>query len=430
MDRIRISGGIPLRGTVRTQGAKNAALPAMASCLLLKGQRMTLSNVPRLQDVETMEELLRSHGVSVVREADRYVFDVPETVSWEASESLVRKMRASSLVLGPLLARCGRVVLPLPGGCSIGSRPIDLHLKGLVQMGAKVEIRNGFVYAQADRLIGRRIYLDFPSVGATENLMMAAVLARGETILENSAREPEIENLAGVLRSMGVEIDTEGTGCVRIRGIGEAGGCDKRVIPDRIEACTYILAGVMTGGEVTVEDVVPEHIDSLLAKLEEAGVSFSVRREPRLAGCEESTVTVYPARRLKPLSIKTMPFPGFPTDLQPQMVAALTLSNGVSLVEESVFQARFLYAAELNRMGADIGIKGDTAVIRGVESLDGAAVRATDLRAGAALILAGLAAKGESCVEQAEHVLRGYESIDSKLNSLGARVVFESVSEK
>jgi UDP-N-acetylglucosamine 1-carboxyvinyltransferase len=420
MDRIKITGGIPLRGTVKTQGAKNAALPAMASCLLLKGQRMTLSNVPRLQDVETMEELLRSHGVSVSREADRIVFDVPETVSWEASESLVRKMRASSLVLGPLLARCGRVVLPLPGGCSIGSRPIDLHLKGLSQMGAKVDIRNGFVYAQADRLIGRRIYLDFPSVGATENLMMAAVLARGETIIENSAREPEIENLADVLRSMGVEIDTEGTGCVRIRGIGEAGGCDKRVIPDRIEACTYILAGVMTGGEVTVEDIVPEHIDSLLAKLEEGGVSFSVR--------EENSVTVYPVKRLKPLSIRTMPFPGFPTDLQPQMVAALTLSSGVSLVEESVFQARFLYAAELNRMGADIGVKGDTAVIKGVESLDGATVQATDLRAGAALILAGLAAKGESRVEHVEHVLRGYESIDLKLRSLGARIAFEPVS--
>jgi UDP-N-acetylglucosamine 1-carboxyvinyltransferase len=420
MDRIKITGGIPLRGTVRTQGAKNAALPVMASCLLLKGQRMTLSNVPRLQDVETMEALLRSLGVSVNREADRIVFDVPETVSWEASESLVRKMRASSLVLGPLLARCGRVVLPLPGGCSIGSRPIDLHLKGLSQMGAKVEIRGGFVYAQAERLIGRRIYLDFPSVGATENLMMAAVLARGETIIENSAREPEIENLADVLRSMGVEIDTEGTGCIRIRGIGEAGGCDKRVIPDRIEACTYILAGVMTGGEVTVEDIVLEHIDSLLAKLEEGGVSFSVR--------EKNAVTVYPVKRLKHLSIRTMPFPGFPTDLQPQMVAALTLSSGVSLVEESVFQARFLYAAELNRMGADIGIKGDTAVIRGVESLDGATVQATDLRAGAALILAGLAAKGESCVEQAEHVLRGYECIDMKLRSLGARIAFETVS--
>jgi UDP-N-acetylglucosamine 1-carboxyvinyltransferase len=382
---------------------------------------MVLNNVPRLQDVETMEELLRSHGVSIAREGDRVVFDVPEMVSWEASESLVRKMRASSLVLGPLLARCGRIVLPLPGGCSIGSRPIDLHLKGLVQMGAKVEIRNGFVYAQASRLMGRRIYLDFPSVGATENLMMAAVLARGETIIENAAREPEIENLADVLRGMGVEIEIEGTGCIRVRGVGEAGGCEKRVIPDRIEACTYILAGIMTGGEVTVEDIVPEHIDSLLAKLEEAGVSFSVR---------ENTVAVHPVKRLKPLSIKTMPFPGFPTDLQPQMVAALTLSSGVSLMEESVFQARFLYAAELNRMGADISIKGDTAVIRGVESLDGATVQATDLRAGAALILAGLAAKGDTCVEQPEHVLRGYEAIDRKLRSLGARIAFESESEK
>jgi UDP-N-acetylglucosamine 1-carboxyvinyltransferase len=432
VDRIKISGGIPLRGTVKTQGAKNAALPVMAACLLLKGRKMSLSNVPRLQDVETMEELLRSLGVSVGREEDRFVFDVPQSVSWEASESLVRKMRASSLVLGPLLARCGRVVLPLPGGCSIGSRPIDLHLKGLVQMGAKVEIKKGFVYAQADRLTGCRIYLDFPSVGATENLMMAAVLARGETIIENAAREPEIENLADVLRGMGVDIGIEGTGCVRIRGVEEAEGCDKRVIPDRIEACTYILAGVMTGGEVTVENVVPEHIDSLLAKLEEAGASFSVQAKPVQATPvqKENSVTVYPAKRLKPLSIKTMPFPGFPTDLQPQMVAALTLSSGVSLMEESVFQARFLYAAELNRMGANIDIRGDTAVIKGVKSLDGATVMATDLRAGAALILAGLAAKGQTCVEQAEHVLRGYESIDLKLRSLGARVALESVNEK
>ena len=413
MNVMRIEGGRPLQGTVRTQGAKNAALPVMAACLLLKGRTLTLSNVPELYDVSTMMELLTALGVTARREGKEVTLGVADEVSWEAPESLVRKMRASSLVLGPLLARCGRAALPLPGGCSIGSRPIDLHLKGLVQMGAKIEIRNGVVCAQADRLRGRRIYLDFPSVGATENLMMAAALAQGETIIENIAREPEIDNLAAVLRSMGVPIDMEGTGCVRIKGVEEVRSCRERVIPDRIEACTYLLAGVMTGGRVTVEDAIPAHIDSLLAKLEEVGVRFAVNG---------SAVTVFPADRLQSVSLKTMPFPGFPTDLQPQMAAALSLAEGTSVIEESVFQARFLYAAELNRMGADIRVKGDTAVISGVERLSGANVKATDLRAGAALIIAGLAAQGRTQVEDMVHVWRGYEAIDVKLRSLGAQV--------
>jgi len=421
MNVMRIQGGIPLRGTVRTQGAKNAALPVMAACLLLKGGTLALDNVPDLCDVSTMMELLGALGVEVSREEDRVLLNVPEDIAWEAPEHLVRKMRASSLALGPLLARGGRAALPLPGGCSIGSRPIDLHLKGLVQMGAKIEIRNGVVHAAADRLRGRRIYLDFPSVGATENLMMAAALARGETIIENTAREPEIENLAAVLRTMGVPIEMEGTGCVRIKGVDEAQPGRERVIPDRIEACTYILAGVMTGGEITVCDVVPAHIDALLAKLEEAGARFSVRK---------GEVTVFPVERLQSVSLKTMPYPGFPTDLQPQMTAALALAGGVSMVEESVFQARFLYAEELNRMGADIRIKGDTAIINGVRRLDGASVRATDLRAGAALILAGLSASGETRIEDMVHVWRGYEAIDRKLRGLGASVSLEEGGER
>ena len=416
MNVMRIQGGIPLRGTVRTQGAKNAALPVMAACLLLRGGTLALDNVPDLCDVSTMMELLGALGVEVAREEDRVLLNVPESIVWEAPEHLVRKMRASSLVLGPLLARGGRAALPLPGGCSIGSRPIDLHLKGLVQMGAKIEIRNGVVHAAADRLRGRRIYLDFPSVGATENLMMAAALARGETIIENTAREPEIENLAAVLRTMGVPIEMEGTGCVRIKGVDEVQPGRERVIPDRIEACTYILAGVMTGGEITVCDVVPAHIDALLAKLEEAGARFAVRK---------GEVIVFPVERLQSVSLKTMPYPGFPTDLQPQMTAALALAGGVSMVEESVFQARFLYAEELNRMGADIRIKGDTAIINGVRRLDGASVRATDLRAGAALILAGLSASGETRIEDMVHVWRGYEAIDRKLRGLGASVSLE-----
>ena len=421
MNVMKIRGGIPLRGTVRTQGAKNAALPVMAACLLLRGGTLALDNVPDLCDVSTMMELLGVLGVEVAREEDRVLLNVPEDIAWEAPEHLVRKMRASSLVLGPLLARGGRAALPLPGGCSIGSRPIDLHLKGLVQMGAKIEIRNGVVHAAADRLRGRRIYLDFPSVGATENLMMAAALARGETIIENTAREPEIENLAAVLRTMGVPIEMEGTGCVRIKGVDEVQPGRERVIPDRIEACTYILAGVMTGGEITVCDVVPAHIDALLAKLEEAGARFAVRK---------GEVTVFPVERLQSVSLKTMPYPGFPTDLQPQMTAALALAGGVSMVEESVFQARFLYAEELNRMGADIRIKGDTAIINGVRRLDGASVRATDLRAGAALILAGLSASGETRIEDMVHVWRGYEAIDRKLRGLGASVSLEEGTER
>ena len=421
MNVMRIRGGIPLRGTVRTQGAKNAALPVMAACLLLRGGTLALDNVPDLCDVSTMMELLGVLGVEVAREEDRVLLNVPEDIAWEAPEHLVRKMRASSLVLGPLLARGGRAALPLPGGCSIGSRPIDLHLKGLVQMGAKIEIRNGVVHAAADRLRGRRIYLDFPSVGATENLMMAAALARGETIIENTAREPEIENLAAMLRTMGVPIEMEGTGCVRIKGVDEVQPGRERVIPDRIEACTYILAGVMTGGEITVCDVVPAHIDALLAKLEEAGARFAVRK---------GEVTVFPVERLQSVSLKTMPYPGFPTDLQPQMTAALALAGGVSMVEESVFQARFLYAEELNRMGADIRIKGDTAIINGVRRLDGASVRATDLRAGAALILAGLSASGETRIEDMVHVWRGYEAIDRKLRGLGASVSLEEGTER
>ena len=309
MYKMKVRGVASLKGRVNTQGAKNAALPIMASCLLLKGQKMILDNVPNLQDIDTMTDLLRAMGVSVSRDKGTMTFDVPEDVSCEAPEHLVRKMRASSLVLGPLVARYGRAVVSMPGGCSIGSRPIDLHLKGLVKMGAKIEMRNGFVHASAKRLRGCRIYLDFPSVGATENLMMAAAFATGETIIENTAREPEIDNLATVLRGMGVKVDAEGAGCVRIRGVGETQDCRERVIPDRIEACTYILAGVMTGGEVTVDDVVPEHIDALLAKLEEAGVSFSVL--PTAGNGAGYSVAVYPniTKKLRPISIKTMPFP-------------------------------------------------------------------------------------------------------------------------
>lgn len=317
------------------------------------------------------------------------------------------------LVLGPLLARCGRAVMPLPGGCSIGSRPIDLHLKGLTRMGATIELVHGAVHATTKGLVGSRIYLDFPSVGATENLMMAAVFAKGETVLENTAREPEIFNLVEALRSMGASIEADGTGVIRISGVDTLHSASSRIIPDRIEICTYLLAGVATGGEVTVTDIIPNHIDSLLAKLEEAGASLRV---------EENQVTVYPGERIKSVSLKTLPYPGFPTDLQPQIMTALCLAQGTSVIQESVFQSRFLHVSELNKMGAKIDIQSNSAVITGVERFTGADVVATDLRAGAALVIAGLAAGDTTMVYHLGHICRGYEAMEEKLRHLGARV--------
>ena len=411
--KLKINGGRPLKGTVTAQGAKNATLPVMAAAILLKGKKLSLKRVPELLDVLTMADLLRSLGARVTFADSEMEIHVPEEISWETPSDLVRKMRASSLVLGPLLARCGKAVMPLPGGCSIGSRPIDLHLKGLSRMGATIDLVHGAVHATAKELTGTRIYLDFPSVGATENLMMAAVFAKGETVLENTAREPEIVNLVETLRSMGAVIEAEGTGVVRIQGVDTLSDASSRIIPDRIEACTYILAGAATNGEVTVTDIIPNHIDSLLAKLEETGASITVG---------ENAVTIHPSGRLKAVSLKTLPYPGFPTDLQPQVMAALCLAEGTSVIHESVFQSRFLHVSELNKMGAKIDLQGNAAVISGVESLTGADVVATDLRAGAALVLAGLAAHDCTFVYQLGHIHRGYEDMDRKLRSIGADV--------
>ena len=419
-----VRGGTPLKGTVTAQGAKNAALTLMPIALLLKGKKWKLSNIPKLSDTQTMIELLTSLGVKSSRDEndDGIIFDVPDEVSYNVPEQKARKMRASSLMLGPLMARCKRVVLPLPGGCSIGSRPIDLHLKGLVQMGAEIEISNGAVHARAKRLRGCRIYLDFPSVGATENLVMAAAFAEGTTTIENTAREPEIFNLTETLKAMGVPIEADGTGLIKVTGVEELDNIQARVIPDRIEACTYILSGVITGSEVTVKDVMLPHVDALLAKLEEAGCGFTVK---------DNSITVHPMKKakgylpLRPISVRTLPFPGFPTDVQPQTMAVLALANGVSTIHENLFETRFMHVAELKKMGANIDVSGNLTIIRGVEEFKGARVTATDLRAGAALILAGLAARGETIVEGFEHVTRGYESIDSKLSSLGAKVRIE-----
>ena len=422
---LKISGGTPLHGTVRTQGSKNAALPVIASALLLReGERLVCANVPHLKDTETMTALLQALGMSVVFENGSVTISRRGDLQCEMPADLVQKMRASSIVLGPLLAREGRAVMHLPGGCTIGARPIDLHLKGLAKMGADVRLDHGSVYAKADRLKGCRIYLDFPSVGATENLLMAAVLAEGETIIENAAREPEISNLVDALRAMGadVEFHKENPGMIRIQGCRDLGSGKVSVIPDRIAACTYLLAGVITDGQVTVTDSVPQHFDSLLAKLEEADVDYER---------QGSSVTVYPSRsKFKALSVKTLPYPGFPTDVQPQLMAALCLAHGTSIIKESIFESRFLHVPELRTMGASIETQGNSAVINGVRTLTGTGVQATDLRAGAALALAGLAAEGETRVYGLEHILRGYENFDTCLASLGASVSVEEARSK
>ena len=412
--RLVIQGGTPLRGSLTAQGAKNAALPVMASALLLKGRRLTLDRVPNLHDIHTMADLLRHLGVQIEFKGQRMTLDVPEDLQWETPSALVRKMRASSLVLGPLIARCGRAILPLPGGCAIGSRPMDFHLKGLAKMGASFDLVHGSVHAETPQLRPGRIYLDFPSVGATENLLMAAVLTEGETIIENAAREPEIVNLAETLRAMGAQVEGEGSGTLRVEGQKDLQDAEVRIIPDRIEASTYLLAGVITRGRVTVKDIVPDHIEALLSKLEEAGVGIQIQGD---------SVTVQAPDRWKGVSLKTLPYPGFPTDLQPQIMATLTLAEGTSVIHESVFDARFLHVGEFKRMGAKIELQGNTAVVTGVSELVGADVHASDLRAGAALVLLGLAARDETTIHELGHIWRGYEGLVEKLRALGANVV-------
>ncbi len=332
-----IRGGTPLYGTVDVQGAKNAALPVMAASILLKGKRLALKKVPDLYDIHTMSDLLRHIGITVEFKDNLMTIDVPDELSWDAPAELVRKMRASSLVLGPLIARCGKAVLPLPGGCVLGSRPIDFHLKGLAKMGAEIDLNKGSVYATAGRLKGERITLDYPSVGATENLMMAAALAHGVTYIENAALEPEIINLADVLRLMGIPVKGDGTQTIRITGKPEAGPAEAEIIPDRIEAATYLMAGIITKGSVTVRGIDSGLIDAILLKLEEAGAKIDIMLDEVTAGCKGS---------LTGIPVKTMPYPGFPTDTQPQLMAALSLASGTSVIHESVFDSRLLHINE------------------------------------------------------------------------------------
>lgn len=411
-DKMLIRGGKPLYGTINVQGAKNAALPVMAASILLRGQSLTLERVPDLHDIRTMIALLEDLGAKVEFRGHSMKIDVPQELKWETPADLVRKMRASSLVLGPLVARCGRAVLPLPGGCAIGSRPIDFHLKGLVKMGASIELEHGAVHATAEgRLRGTRIVLDFPSVGATENLMMAACLAEGTTYIENAAREPEIENLAQTLRLLGAPIEGDGTSVIKIIGQKELHSAQSEIIPDRIEAATYLIAGVISKGAVTVKGAEPRDLKELLSKLEEAGALVDVFGDEITARWNGS---------LNGVTVKTMPHPGFHTDTQPQFMAVLAVADGTSVVSESVFDSRFLHINEFKKMGAKIEVQENTALVTGVSKLVGTEVHASDLRAGAALILLGLAAEGETLVCDLRHVWRGYEDLVTKMHSLGA----------
>lgn len=414
MERLIVKGGKRLVGTVKTSGAKNAVLPIIAASIL-GDTPSRLDEVPMLEDVYTISEVLKCLGLKVSSpEPNILDIDSSEITSYEAPYELVRTMRASFLVMGPLLARIGRARISMPGGCAIGARPIDIHLKGFEALGVKIEQGHGYIEASApDGLKGARIYFDFPSVGATENLLMAASLAEGTTIIENAAEEPEIVDLANYLNKMGAKIRGAGTNVIRIEGVSRLHGADYTIIPDRIEAGTYMIAAAMTGGDVIIENVLPEHQKPLIAKLREAGA---------LVEDDIDKIRVAGPEKLKAVSIKTLPYPGFPTDMQAQMMAMMVISEGRSKVTETVFENRFMHVVELNRMGADISIEGRSAVIEGPCKLTGCDVRATDLRAGAAMILAGLVAEGTTRISDLHHIDRGYENIVAKLQSLGAEI--------
>jgi UDP-N-acetylglucosamine 1-carboxyvinyltransferase len=412
MDEIHISGGKRLTGEVRISGAKNSALPILASTILGNGE-CVITNVPRVVDVLTMGKLLSILGVKVSHEGDHAVIQADAIASTEAPYDLVKTMRASVLVLGPLIARWGEAKVSLPGGCAIGSRPINLHLAGLAKLGADISIEHGYITAKAKRLKGDRIYCDTPTVTGTENIMMAASLAEGVTILENAAKEPEIVDLAEFLVKRGARIHGAGTDVITIEGVSELHGGDHEVIPDRIEAGTYLAATAMTHGDVTVTHCRPGHLEAVLMKLREAGADV---RE----GKDRVRLTM--PDKLKGTDVKTLPFPGFPTDMQAQMVALMCRAEGTSVVTETVFESRFMHIEELRRMGADIRVEGNRLVVTGPKKLTGAPVMASDLRASAGLIVAGLAAEGVTQIQRVYHLDRGYERIEEKLRALGADI--------
>ena len=408
---IQVLGQTPLFGKVEVGSSKNAILPILAASLLTDEPRK-INRIPNIKDVEVITRVLSSLGVSIDQNSRSLQF-IGGASSNHPPYELVRQIRASFLVMGPLLARRGMVRVSLPGGCAIGTRPIDLHLKGFEALGAKINMSGGDVIARADSLQGNHIYLDFPSVGATENIMMAAALAQGTTYIENAALEPEIVDLANYINSMGGKVTGAGCNVIKIEGVKKLTSTEYTPIPDRIEAGTYMLAAAAAGGEVIIDNIIPEHLKAITAKLIETGAEV-------IEG--DKQIIVRRDREIKPIYIKTLPYPGFPTDMQAQFMAYLTKANGSSIVTESVFENRFMHVAELMRMGAKIKIEGRTAVIKGKKSLTGARVKATDLRAGAALLIAGLIARGSTTIMNSEHIDRGYEGIVEKFNNLGAKI--------
>jgi UDP-N-acetylglucosamine 1-carboxyvinyltransferase len=415
MEKLVIRGGAdrPLRGEVRVSGAKNAVLPAIAASLLT-GEEVRLTNVPRVKDVQTILTLIAGLGAEVRADGGRVSLRVPKIRSDEASYELVRAMRASILVLGPLVARYGKAVVPLPGGCAIGSRPVNLHIAGLQKLGATISLEHGNILAEADRLRGAEIEFEKKTVTGTENLLMAAALAKGETVLRNCAREPEVADLADLLNKMGAKIEWVDADTARIRGVKELGGAEHAIIPDRIETGTFLVAGALTAGDILVRDVVPEHVASVVDKLRASGAGVETEGGTALR--------VVGSAEVRAQDITTSPHPGFPTDMQAQFMVLLTQAAGTSIITETIFDRRFSHVNELVRLGASIEVQGDKAVVKGRTPLSGAEVVATDLRASAALVLAGLVASGETTVTEIEHLDRGYERIEEKLGGLGARI--------
>jgi len=412
-EKLIIFGGNRLQGTVRIDGAKNSALSIMAAALLTKDVCI-LRNVPRLTDVDTMAAVIRKLGVNVEWKEDNTLYiDSDNFNNYEAPYELVKMMRASILVMGPLLARLKRAKISLPGGCAIGARPVDYHIKGFETLGAQVEVEKGYIEAKVNKLKGDDIYLDFPSLGATENIMMAACLAEGITKIENAAKDPEVVELGRLLNKMGAKVKGLGTDLIKIEGVKELHGIDYTIIPDRIEAGTYMIAAAITGGDVLIEKADPLLLKPLIVKLEEAGVQIKIKK---------NLIKVVGPERVKAVDIKTLPFPGFPTDMQPQFMALSCVAKGTSVITETVFENRFVHAGDLIRMGADIKIEGHSTIVKGVKELSAAPVMASDLRGGAALVLAGLVAEGTTELSRIYHLDRGYVKLEEKLTSLGADI--------
>ena len=412
MDKLLITGGARLRGEIAISGAKNAALPILCSALLTR-EPMTFTNVPHLNDIGTLLKLLGTLGVKVERSGDTVTLDASQLGDPIATYDLVKTMRASILVLGPLVARCGEARVSLPGGCAIGARPVDQHIKGLQTMGAEVTVEHGYVHARASRLKGAHLHTDMVTVTGTENLMMAACLADGETVIENAAREPEVVDLAHCLIAMGADISGAGTDIIHIRGVERLHGARHRVMPDRIETGTFLCAAAVTGGDVRLTGTSTMYLDAVIDKLREAGCEVT--------GEDDAIRLVAPQRRLTAVNIRTAPYPAFPTDMQAQFMALNAVAEGTGVIRETIFENRFMHAVELVRLGANILIDGNTAVVVGVERLQGATVMATDLRASASLVIGGLVAEGETLIERIYHLDRGYENLEAKLAALGAQ---------